>query len=246
MGTLVFILVQQYCFFKSSIQELQELRDTYQEHVGVLKQVIADTIVQNETNGSTEESKKLKKTLLTYLKQKDSSLDVEDLEEVYRSFSVKPSRPKTKTQKSTQPVISSKNQRRRIFVWPVDKEKFWVSSFFGKRKFDNGRWVFHYGLDMAALKGTPVKAAANGKVVEAGNGNGYGNTILLLHNKFFKTRYAHLNRIRVKSGQNVKRGQIIGTVGATGNVRANGTDASHLHFEVHYKNKQVNPLYYLY
>jgi len=105
---------------------------------------------------------------------------------------------------------------------------------------------FHYGLDMAALKGTPVKAAANGKVVEAGNGNGYGNTILLLHNKFFKTRYAHLNRIRVKSGQNVKRGQIIGTVGATGNVRANGTDASHLHFEVHYKNKQVNPLYYLY
>ena len=109
----------------------------------------------------------------------------------------------------------------------------------------NGKWSFHFGLDLAALKGTPIKAAANAKVLKAGMGNGYGKTILLLHNKNYRTRYAHLNHIKIKCGQFVKRGQIIGSVGDTGNVRGNGTDASHLHFEVHQNGKQVNPIYYL-
>jgi len=247
--TIAVLLFWQYRFLTQQVQILQEAKEKYEEHVAVLKQVIADTIVNGSLKNAQlsvpeKEKEKLKQALLTYLKQKDANIDIQDLEELYRSFSrtIKVEHPK-----KTQKVVAKKREqkRNRFLMWPLDKDKFWISSFFGRRKLDNGKWTTHFGLDLAALTGTPIKAAANGKVLEAGNGNGYGNTILLLHNKYYKTRYAHLNRIRVRRGQFVKRGQIIGTVGATGNVRGNGTDASHLHFEVHQGNKQVNPFYYL-
>ena len=134
----------------------------------------------------------------------------------------------------------------RIFSWPIDPAKFWVSSLFGSRKRANGKWGFHYGLDMAAMKKTPVKAAARGVVVEvAYDAKGYGKTIVIAHNTQYKTRYAHLDAILVKRGQKVDRGQLIGRVGDTGAVRAAGFDGSHLHFEIVSFGKRVNPLYML-
>ena len=128
------------------------------------------------------------------------------------------------------------------FSWPVDRKKFWLSSLFGPRRLRNRGWKFHYGIDMAALKGTPVKAAATGIVLESFWNNGYGNCIIIAHNKKYKTRYAHLDKRLVKVGQKVKRGQVIGKVGDTGLVRKSGRDASHLHFEVYAFGKHVNPL----
>jgi murein DD-endopeptidase MepM/ murein hydrolase activator NlpD len=128
------------------------------------------------------------------------------------------------------------------FLWPVDRSKFWLSSLFGPRKIKNKGIKYHYGIDMAALKGTPVKAAAAGIVLESYWNNGYGNCIIIAHNRKYKTRYAHLDKRKVKVGQKVKRGQTIGTVGDTGLVRKSGKDASHLHFEVYAFGRHINPL----
>jgi murein DD-endopeptidase MepM/ murein hydrolase activator NlpD len=131
-----------------------------------------------------------------------------------------------------------------IFSWPLERSAFWISSFFGPRKL--GRTVrMHTGIDLAALKGTPVMAAGGAKVLAAGYVSGYGNMILLRHNRKYRTRYAHLNSIRVQPGEIVKRGQVIGTVGHTGFVQAENGDASHLHFEVYAFDKHVNPIRFL-
>ncbi|MCF7900352.1 M23 family metallopeptidase [Candidatus Babeliales bacterium] len=128
------------------------------------------------------------------------------------------------------------------FSWPIDRKNFWLSSLFGPRRLRNRGWKFHYGIDMAAHKGTLVTAAATGIVLESYWNNGYGNCIIVAHNKKYKTRYAHLDKRLVKVGQKVKRGQVIGKVGDTGLVRKSGQDASHLHFEVYAFGKHVNPL----
>lgn len=129
------------------------------------------------------------------------------------------------------------------FVWPIKRSDFWLSSFFGPRRKPDKSWGFHYGIDMAACRGTPIVAAADGIVLEAFFHNGFGNTILIQHNNKYKTRYAHLDKMHVSVGQKVEQGQLIGKVGATGAVRKKkGRDASHLHFEVYSHGKQVNPL----
>ncbi len=167
---------------------------------------------------------------------------------------------------ASKPVIKSRRKKRRrtraavqvsegssesrvenskaIFDWPLDRSIFWISSFYGPRKL--GRAVrMHAGIDLAALKGTPVMAAGGAKVVAAGYVSGYGNMIMLQHNRKYRTRYAHLNSIKVQVGQIVKRGQVIATVGNTGFVKAEHGDASHLHFEVYTFDKHVNPIRFL-
>ena len=100
--------------------------------------------------------------------------------------------------------------------WPIDKDKFWLSSLFGARKRIDGTWGFHHGIDMAAVKGTAVKAARGGVVLEACFQTGYGNTVVIAHNSTVKTRYAHLHAIRAHAGQRVNQGTVVGTVGETG------------------------------
>ncbi len=85
---------------------------------------------------------------------------------------------------------------------------------------------FHAGWDYGAPKGTPVKAAAKGKVIHAGNAGAYGKLIKIEHAEGYETRYAHLSKILVKVGQSVEAGAHIGNVGSTG--RSTGP---HLHFE---------------
>ena len=156
---------------------------------------------------------------------------------------------------SVKPVTSQKKEqkitaiRRPIkdcgFIWPIDEHKFWLSSLFGPRKRIDGTWGFHHGIDMAAVKGTAVKAVRAGVVVEASFQTGYGNTVVIKHSETIKTRYAHLHSIRVYVGQKIKQGTIIGTVGETGFVRKKGKDGSHLHFEVYERGKRINPLHCL-
>ena len=137
-------------------------------------------------------------------------------------------------------------RRDMVFSWPIERSMFHISSVFGLRKKPNGLPDFHQGLDLAALRGTPIKAAASGVIIEAGNARGYGKTIVIAHNRKYKTRYAHLNTIYVSRGQKIERGDCIGKVGSTGRVRSSyGGDPSHLHFEVCAFGKRVNPMYYL-
>jgi murein DD-endopeptidase MepM/ murein hydrolase activator NlpD len=160
----------------------------------------------------------------------------------------KKTRPSPATRSVAPKIIKSQPRRFKKLdfsgQWPLDRAQFWISSKFGPRRKRNGSWGFHYGIDMAALKGTPVYAVAPGKVVEATySPSGYGNCIVIEHNKKYKTRYAHLDTMYVKQGQNVVAGSLIGKVGATGAVR--GKNASHLHFEVQVFGKRINPLYIL-
>ena len=101
------------------------------------------------------------------------------------------------------------------------------------------RWGrLHKGIDIAAPIGTPIVAAAAGKVVGAGWHSGYGNLIKLEHLDGSVTYYAHLNRILVTHGQQVKQGELIAEMGSTGH-----STGSHLHFEIHLRDRTIaNPL----
>lgn len=93
------------------------------------------------------------------------------------------------------------------------------------------------GLDIAGKEGQPVRAAADGEVVYSGNAlRGYGNLIIIKHDEKFLTAYAHNRKIIVKESERIKKGQMIAEMGKT------GTDHVHLHFEVRYHGKPVDPL----
>jgi murein DD-endopeptidase MepM/ murein hydrolase activator NlpD len=96
---------------------------------------------------------------------------------------------------------------------------------------------FHAGVDIAAPKGTPILASKRGKVIYAGRRAGYGNLIIVSHPDGYSTRYAHCSSIVAKKGQQVKAGQLIGRVGATGMATGN-----HLHFEIRKNGNTLNPL----
>jgi len=117
----------------------------------------------------------------------------------------------------------------------------WISSPFGHRvdPFSGGS-AWHAGLDFTARPGTAVQAAAGGVVIYAAYRADYGNTIEINHGDGYVTRYAHQKELKVAAGDIVKRGQTIGTVGATG--RASGP---HLHFEVLKNGRHVDPRRYI-
>ena len=120
-------------------------------------------------------------------------------------------------------------------LWPASG---WLTSTMGTRHDPiTGSEDFHAGLDIAGDKGQPVYATAAGTVGQASYQGAYGNVILLDHGFGLQTRYGHLSEFKVKIGDKVKRGDIIGRVGATG--RATGY---HLHYEVLANGKLLNPL----
>jgi len=116
-----------------------------------------------------------------------------------------------------------------------------VNSGFGLRLDPfSGFPEFHKGIDIAAARGTPVAATADGDVIWAGWEGDYGRSIILGHPGGLATRYAHLDRILVRRGDPVRKGTVIGTVGDTG--RATGT---HLHYEVLWDGRRIDPKPYL-
>lgn len=97
---------------------------------------------------------------------------------------------------------------------------------------------FHYGMDFTAPLGTSIQATGNGRVVEVvSSRSGYGKYVKISHGHGYATLYGHMNKIQVKVGQRVKKGQVLGTVGNTGL-----STAPHLHYEVHFNGKPINPI----
>ncbi len=100
----------------------------------------------------------------------------------------------------------------------------------------------HAGLDFAAPQGTPIYATANGTVSMAGNdGTGYGNHVIIKHGYGYETLYGHMFRVKVRVGQQVTRGEIIGWVGNTGK-----STGPHCHYEVHKNGNKLDPVYFFY
>lgn len=123
-------------------------------------------------------------------------------------------------------------------LWPVQGR---VTSSFGEREDPfNGEGAFHTGIDIATALGDAVRATADGTVVKAGMGTGYGREVILDHGQGVETLYAHLSGFAVTAGQEVHRGDLIGYVGSSG--RSTGP---HLHYEVRIHDTPVNPHKYL-
>jgi murein DD-endopeptidase MepM/ murein hydrolase activator NlpD len=119
-------------------------------------------------------------------------------------------------------------------IWPT---RGYLSGFFGNRVHPfTGRLEFHYGMDIATQLGNKVVAAADGVVLVAERREYIGNVIIIDHGFGYVTQYGHLSGFNVKEGQRVKRYDVIGYVGTTG--RSSGP---HLHYEVRYFNKPMNP-----
>jgi len=120
-------------------------------------------------------------------------------------------------------------------IWPT---RGGLTGFFGGRSDPfTGEPEYHSGLDISAQKGQAVYATADGLVQSAGYTGDYGNLIVIKHDFGLSTRYGHLSAYKVKVGDSVKRGDVIGLVGSTG--RSTG---AHLHYEILVNGQLMNPL----
>jgi murein DD-endopeptidase MepM/ murein hydrolase activator NlpD len=118
-----------------------------------------------------------------------------------------------------------------------------ISSLFGYRTDPFYKVTkFHEGIDFTAAVGTPIYATGDGVISEAEyNSGGYGQKITINHGYSYETVYAHLSKIKVKKGQRVKRGEVIGLMGNTGK-----STAPHLHYEVRKSGVPMNPIYFFF
>ena len=122
--------------------------------------------------------------------------------------------------------------------WPV---RGWISSDFGDRHSPlTGKQGFHTGVDIANDMGSPIRATADGEVSFAGWEGGYGKLVVVNHGNGYSTYYGHLSEIKAAIGKPVKRGDVVGLMGATGN-----TTGPHLHYEVRVFGAAVNPAKFL-
>jgi murein DD-endopeptidase MepM/ murein hydrolase activator NlpD len=129
-------------------------------------------------------------------------------------------------------------------IWPIDRNKLrnGIGAFGMRRHPIYGRYIMHKGIDLACNVGDDVYATGDG-VVESVDlsraHHGYGTFIVINHKFGYKTRYAHLDKVHVKKGDHVVRGQLIADAGRTG-----GVTGPHLHYEVMYMGQVVNPINY--
>lgn len=152
-------------------------------------------------------------------------------------------RPETVEAETLQPVEQSKPQVKVVTLQPVrDVDFMWpvrgkVISGYGPK----AGGIYNDGINIAAVKGSPVLAAAMGEVVYTGDDlKSYGNMVLVRHGNGMTTAYAHLSSIHVKKGDFVRKGQILGAVGKTG-----GVTSPQLHFEIRKGSKTYDPRQYL-
>ncbi len=125
--------------------------------------------------------------------------------------------------------------------WPLSPGTFWVSSPFGQRYHPIlGQWRLHSGIDLAASTGTPIRAAGDGVVLDAGWMGGYGLAVIVAHTSSTSTLYAHASQLRVNPGDRVALGETIALVGSTG-----FSTGPHLHFEVRVNGQVEDPVKYL-
>lgn len=123
---------------------------------------------------------------------------------------------------------------------PVSGRHFFSSGFGPRRDPFTGRKSYHHGLDICAERGTPFCATADGEVIFSGKNGNLGQTVKVDHGNGFVTVYGHAHALEVRSGQSVRRGDVLGSVGRSG--RATGV---HLHYEVRQDGRPVNPWSYI-
>ncbi len=130
-------------------------------------------------------------------------------------------------------------------ILPVNKKTSQIHSGFGMRMHPIFRqYLMHTGIDFSGTQGTPIYATGDGTVARSGYSegySGYGIVIVVNHGFGFQSLYGHLSKVAVRSGQKVKRGDLVGYMGSTGT-----STGSHLHYEVILNGRKVNPVYYFF
>ena len=241
---------------------VKELNKTYkkqlEKQIGIVEVITTDnqkdvtTIKTAKANITKELDKTITKTSTTSSKSVTSVNT--SIKNTTSSKSSTVSKTKSTTTKSTTATTSKKSNTTsssstkttsvkvaslngvQLTVKPLSGK---ITSRFGGR--ESIRSSGHTGLDIAAPKGTKIKAAASGTVIFAGYSGAYGNVVKISHGSGIKTYYAHCSKLYVKKGQKVSAGDIIAAVGSTGRSTGN-----HLHFEVVKNGTSLNPQNYLY
>lgn len=222
-GDTLYSVSKKYQMSVHELSKMNEMDEPYTIHVGQQLRVreVEDTtlLAKNTNNGSRAQVMAKEKALND---AKEEPLQVKNTPQ-HRSKGVARASAKI-------PYW----QKRKKFSWPVNGP---VISKFGL----NSLGQQNDGINIKARSGSYVKAADDGVIGYASNGlKGYGNLILIRHKSGWLTAYAHNQKLLVKKGQKVKKGQNIALVGETGNV-----SSPQLHFEIRYKTKVVNPQNYL-
>lgn len=196
----------------------------------------AEKIIEELKNKSSANQEKL-----TYVEVYETELEeFTTVENAVASLYVKPVVKQT-TVSTTKITTSSKmsNEYKNIGISLIRPISGTITSRFGSRS--SVRVGAHTGLDIAAPKGTSIKAAASGTVIHAGWKGSLGNLVIISHGNGVQTYYGHCSQILVSAGQKVSQGDIIAKVGSTGN-----STGPHLHLEVRVDGVALNPQNYVY
>ena len=261
-GIFMILLVWEYYSVRMHMEKLHVLQDQYYGYIDSVQRIVRTKkpyprCATNQDDCTVDRTPDyLKESAISYFKEQDldellSRIDecdmpddqllIADRDDTRSEIAQLPDKAECAIPQWAQ-TAQRDSETGITFACPLDRSRFWLSSLFGARKKPNGQTGFHRGIDMAAQRGTDVHAAATGIVEYAGYAPGYGNTIVIVHDAVYKTRYAHLDEVHVCTNQKVEQGAMIGAVGDTGFTIKRGNDASHLHFELYEWGEQVNPL----
>jgi murein DD-endopeptidase MepM/ murein hydrolase activator NlpD len=225
--------------YNSLQQEAQNLRQRYENLQRKVKQT-------NEQLASLQVLADEVTTAYGVRKQLTGSLDL--IGEAQNKDSLVPSMRETLAEYSYLRTTNLARRQQNIFtrgdlnvlpsVWPINGR---LMGGYGVRSDPfSGEGAMHTGIDISAPQGTPVHAAADGIVLHAGWNHGYGRCVIIDHGNNYQTLYAHLSRMDVIEGEEIRQGEVVGEVGSSG--RSTG---AHLHYEVRIGSTPVNPYRFL-
>lgn len=231
------LLSDQTLQLRVQVEEVEELSRQIKEILGLVEQAEAGAV---EAEGAMEAMEAMGsgaggRDLLADRSGFRTTLSTMELESLQASMAAK-------AKELEDLVEAAEDYQHRMdhtpSIWPTEGR---ITSPFGYRRSPFTRRIqFHGGIDIASSSGTPILAAANGRVVEASYRSGWGRLIILEHGYDFITYYAHLRGFAVAIGDTVSKGEVIGYMGNSGS-----STGTHLHYEVHYRGERMNPRDYM-
>lgn len=255
----VIVVVIWVSFFESPKEkQLKREMQTYQTEIASMRKQIH--LLSNVLKGLEDKDENLYRAILD-ADPPNRDQDRNNLEEQYAAYSINNHSEildhlQLKIDILTQRTQNQLNSYKELWKLAQEKEEIQASipaispvknpvivSGFGMRFHPVYKILRkHTGIDIIGQRGTPIYATADGVVIDQANGyTGYGILVVIDHGRGYKTAYAHLSKKAVKTGQKVKRGDIVGYMGSTG--LSVGT---HLHYEVFKNGEHVNPIHYFF
>ena len=214
----------------------ENLYNNCKEYINSKININRDKQEANEINNNViNNQENVVQVLSENILQSNNSVEVIENEEKKEENEISKKREESENEKSQMEQDAETVKKLCKFQKPLSGT---ITSDFGEREvLIQGMTSDHKGIDIAANSGTKIKAAMKGTVSVAEENSEYGKFIKIVNGDVM-TVYAHCKSLKVKVGENVKKGQTIATVGTTGN-----STGPHLHFEIRYENRYINPRY---